>query len=70
MLKCINNEARRFQTFVANRISAIREMSSSAQWRHIGTKDNPADAASRGKKVSDFLKKSKLVEGTQFSLEV
>ena len=70
VLKYINNEDRRFHTFVANRISAVREISSPAQWRHIGTKDSLADASSRGMKVSDFLKKSKLARGAQFSLEV
>ena len=48
VLKYIKNETKRFQTFVANRISAIREVSDVKQWRYINTKDNPADFASRG----------------------
>lgn len=48
VLKYIKNETKRFQTFVANRISAIREMSEIKQWRYIHTKENPADLASRG----------------------
>lgn len=66
VLKYINNEDRRFHTFVANRISAIREISNPAQWRHIGTKDNPADAASRGMKVSEFLQNQSWLEGPSF----
>ena len=48
MLKYLENEDKRFQTFVANRISIIREMSSSEQWHYVNTDDNPADDASRG----------------------
>lgn len=70
VLKYVNNEDKRFHTFVANRISAIREISSPSQWRHIGTEDNPADVASRGMMVSCFMEKSKLERWTQVSLEV
>ena len=34
--------------FVSNRINKILEMSHSHQWHHVGTKENPADIASRG----------------------
>ena len=43
----ISNDARRFHTFVANRVQTIREYSRPDQWRRIDTKDNPADEASR-----------------------
>lgn len=36
------------QTFVANRISTILGHLKPDQWRHIRSKDNPADVASRG----------------------
>lgn len=36
------------QTFVANRISTILDHLKPAQWRHVRSKDNPADVASRG----------------------
>ena len=48
VLQYINNEARRFQTFVANRIAVIREICSPGQWHHVGTEVNPADDCSRG----------------------
>lgn len=51
---------------MANRISAIREVSNPSQWRHISSKENPADAASRGMKVPDFLKNSSWLEGPRF----
>ena len=44
----IQNNTRRFKTFVANRISFIREHSSPNQWYHICGKENPADVLSRG----------------------
>ena len=57
------NEDKRFHTFVENRFSAITAVSSPSQWRHAGSKDNPADAASRGMKVFDFLKNYTWLEG-------
>jgi hypothetical protein len=44
----IENEDRRFQTFVANRIAAIHNASSPSQWHYVNTELNPADDASRG----------------------
>lgn len=66
VLKYLSNEDRRFHTFVANRVSTIREISEPSQWRHIGSKDNPADDASRGLNVSEFLKKSTWLGGPLF----
>ena len=48
VLQYINNEARRFKTFVANRIATIHNGSSPSQWRYISSELNPADYASRG----------------------
>ena len=48
VLRYIHNEATRFQTFVANRITKIRELSEPSQWRYVDTQSNPADDASRG----------------------
>lgn len=36
VLKYLNNEDRRFTTFVANKVSIIRETSEPSQWRHVG----------------------------------
>ncbi|XP_033105187.1 uncharacterized protein LOC117107594 [Anneissia japonica] len=48
VLLYIQNDESRFQTYVANRIAKIRNHSSPYQWRHIPSKSNPADDASRG----------------------
>lgn len=37
-----------WQTFVANRVAEILVLVPKATWRHVPTKDNPADCASRG----------------------
>ncbi|XP_014834503.1 PREDICTED: uncharacterized protein LOC106912190 [Poecilia mexicana] len=65
VLKYINNEDRRFHTFVANRIATIRNLSEPTEWNHVSTKENSADYVSRGLKVSDFLKTRKL-DGPEF----
>ncbi len=54
VLAYINNEARRFHVFVANRVQMIREHTSPSQWHYIDTKENPADHASRGLNVVDI----------------
>ncbi|KAJ8020040.1 hypothetical protein HOLleu_41875 [Holothuria leucospilota] len=48
VLNYLRNESTRFKTFVANRVAKIRSVSKPHQWRHVGTKDNPADEGSRG----------------------
>lgn len=66
VLQCIENEASRFKTFVANRVSFIREASEPSQWRYVGTSLNPADMASRGIKVENFMKKQNWIKGPEF----
>ena len=46
VLKYIANETRRFVTFVANRVAAIRQESEPKQWRHVQSELDPADFAS------------------------
>ena len=48
VLRYIENEDKRFQTFVANRVAAIHNASSPSQWHYVNTELNPADDASRG----------------------
>ena len=66
VLKYISNETKRFHTFVANRTAVIREASDVEQWRYIGSKENPADEASRGMKVDDFLVNKRWIHGPEF----
>ncbi|KAL6470498.1 hypothetical protein MHYP_G00216170 [Metynnis hypsauchen] len=62
----VQNETTRFRTFVANRVSAILENSDVEQWRHVSTDVNPADCASRGQRVDQFLKNTTWVSGPEF----
>ena len=48
VLRYLENQDRRFQTFVANRVATIHDASSPSQWRYVNTQFNPADDASRG----------------------
>eukprot|EP00057_Strongylocentrotus_purpuratus_P004676 XP_003729220.2 PREDICTED: uncharacterized protein LOC100890809 [Strongylocentrotus purpuratus] len=68
VLGYIKNESRCFHVFVANRVRQIRDESSPLQWRHIGTKVNPADGASRGLMV-DQVESSKWLAGPDFLWE-
>lgn len=54
MLAYINNDARRFHIFVANRVQLIRDYSDPSQWHYVDTAENPADHASRGLCASDI----------------
>ncbi|XP_073821413.1 uncharacterized protein [Musca autumnalis] len=55
-------------TFVSNRVAEIQEWSESDVWRHVPTKQNPADIVSRGCSVEE-LKSSIWFEGPKFLLD-
>ncbi|XP_065109942.1 uncharacterized protein [Paramisgurnus dabryanus] len=55
VLGYINNEARRFQVFVANRIQQIKSSTEPGQWRYVTTEHNPADHASRGLTAKELI---------------
>ncbi|XP_011859029.1 PREDICTED: uncharacterized protein LOC105556542 [Vollenhovia emeryi] len=48
VLAWIGSSSRRWQTFVANRVGEIQNSSSSNEWHHVSSRDNPADLISRG----------------------
>ena len=54
VLKYINNENQRFETFVTNRVRFIRSTSKPTQWRYVPSSLNPADLLSRGVQVKKF----------------
>lgn len=55
VLGYINNETKRFHTFVANRVQQIKDHTSASQWKYIDSNINPADHASRGLNVQDLI---------------
>ncbi len=66
VLKYIGNDHTRFKTYVANRVSFIRENSNRSQWRYVSTNYNPADEASRGMNAEKFLEYSRWIHGPEF----
>ncbi len=66
VLKYISNEHSRFHTFVANRVSFIRETTEPTQWKFVDTKLNPADEASRGQRSKRFLQNTRWIHGPDF----
>ena len=54
VLGYINNEARGFHTFVANRVQLIRDRMTPDKWNHVPTDQNPADYASRGLRAAQL----------------
>ncbi|XP_067301419.1 uncharacterized protein [Pseudorasbora parva] len=68
VLGYINNEARRFHVFVANRVQRIRETTDPRQWYYINTGENPADHASRGLTVEELINSDWLI-GPRFLWE-
>lgn len=66
VLKYIRNESRRFLIFVANRVQFIHEGSKTYQWRHVDTKSNPGDLASRGTEAELFVQNPLWLCGPQF----
>lgn len=66
VLKYLHCKTACFRTFVANRITTIRENSEISQWRYANSILNPADQASRGVPVNEFLKNKDWIFGPSF----
>ncbi|XP_015780174.1 PREDICTED: uncharacterized protein LOC107358056 [Acropora digitifera] len=66
VIRYIENEEKRFTTFVANRVAAIREQSLPKQWHYVETALNPADDASRGMAVNAIINKNRWIRGPDF----
>lgn len=65
VLGYINNDARRFQVFVANRIQRIKLSTKPEQWAYVASENNPADHASRGL-TAQQLRNSNWFRGPKF----
>ena len=66
VLGYIANEDKWFPTFVANLVAAIHEVTSPSQWKYVGTKQNPADDASRGLTAEALLENKLWIRGADF----
>ena len=65
VLKYLNNDTKRFHTFESNRLTTIRSLSSTFDWRYVNRDDNPADDASKGLRL-DKMKNSRWLNGPAF----
>ena len=66
VLGYIANKDKRFHAFVANSVAAIHEITSPPQWKHVGTKQNPANDPSCGLTAESLLKNKRWVRGPDF----
>lgn len=66
VIKYILNDTCRFQTYVANRVTTIRDLSEKFQWCYVSSSLNPADDASRGMSTESFLKSERWLNGPDF----
>ncbi|XP_072379310.1 uncharacterized protein [Diabrotica undecimpunctata] len=48
VLGWLKTEPHRLKTFTSNRVAEVQTLTSSCDWRHVSSKDNPADLVSRG----------------------
>ncbi|XP_058808897.1 uncharacterized protein LOC131674316 [Phymastichus coffea] len=51
------------RTFESNRVADLQSLNNQVEWRHVQSKDNPADALSRGQLPSDFAENTLWVSG-------
>ena len=65
----INNDAKRFHTYVANRVQEIRDVTKPSLWGYVESKENPADDASHGSEVKHLVNGSRWLNGPSFLWE-
>ena len=66
VLHYIQNESRRFHTFVANRVAKIQSVTIPSQWHYVDSKQNPADDGSRGLRIDEFIENDRWLKGPEF----
>ncbi|CAB4020337.1 Hypothetical predicted protein [Paramuricea clavata] len=66
VLSYIHNTTKRFQTYVANRVNEIRELSEPTQWRHCPGELNPADDCSRGLDSQQYIEQERWLRDPEF----
>ena len=66
VLKCINNESKRFHTFESNRLAVLHNGSKPSEWKYVSRDDNLADDESKGLKIDIILKNDRWLRGPKF----
>ena len=69
VLGYINNEAKRFHVYVANRVQQIRDLTDPNSWFYVDTNSNPADEASRELTAKQLVEGSRWLTGPKFLWE-
>ena len=69
VLRYIRNKDKRYQVFVANRVTKILELSDENQWQYVNTASNPADDASRGMTIDTLLDNHRWIHGPDFLMQ-
>ncbi|XP_031348314.1 uncharacterized protein LOC116174518 [Photinus pyralis] len=68
VLAWLKTEPSKLKTFVANRVTKIQDSTSNAVWKHVPTKENPADIISRGALPSELAELHMWWHGPTFLL--
>lgn len=63
VLQWLKRSPQSLKVFEANRVMEIQSLGDGIEWRHVRTKDNPADALSRGQLPTEFLTNKLWLEG-------
>ncbi|XP_078486499.1 uncharacterized protein LOC144744978 [Ciona intestinalis] len=66
VLQSLFNDRKRFPLFVSRRLALISKHTCISNWRHVPTKLNPADCASRGASVESLLQSELWFQGPPF----
>ena len=66
VLRSVKNETKRFHTFLANRVSVIRDGSTSSQWQFVDGSTNPGDLESRPLSAETLLSSKQWLMGPGF----
>ena len=66
VLGYINNQAKRFHVYVANRVQQIRGLTDPSSWFYVDTSSNPADDASRGHTAMQLVEGARWLTGPDF----
>ena len=69
VLGYVRNEAKRFHTYVGNRVHHIRDRSEPQQWHYVASMINPADIASRGTTPKQLSEHESWFKGPSFLWE-
>ena len=69
VLYWIRGCSRKFKPFVANRVGEIQSLTDPEQWRHVPTKQNPADLLTRGLSVSIRIDEESWWKGPVFLMQ-